>query len=123
MLSSLMAMTNNAFWKLPFWGLLTVTVWLSLVPVDQLPSAFNFWDKAQHALGFAALALTGLLSYPRQIRLLIPSLVLLGLGIEYAQYLTGWRQGDWADWLADCVGLAIGSLIWKAVTSIIQTQR
>lgn len=100
-----------------------VTVWLSLVPVDQVPSAFNFWDKAQHALGFAALAFTGLLSYPRHFRRLIPSLILLGLGIEYAQYLTGWRQGDWADWLADCVGLAIASLICKAATSVIPPQR
>ncbi len=116
-------MTNNAFWKLSFWGLLTVTVWLSLVPVDQRPSAFNFWDKAQHALGFAVLAFTGLLSYPRHLRLLILGLVLLGLGIEYAQYLSGWRQGDWADWLADCVGLAIGSMVWKAATSIIKKQR
>ncbi len=38
---------------------------------------------------------------------------MLGVGIEYAQHLTGWRQGDWADWLADCVGVAIASVIWK----------
>jgi hypothetical protein len=116
-----MAMTSNAFWKLSFWGGLTVTVWLSLVPVDQLPSAFNFWDKAQHALGFAALAFTGLLGYPRHLRVLLPGLMLLGLGIEYAQYLTGWRQGDWADWLADCAGIALGCLIWKTVTSVLKT--
>jgi VanZ family protein len=89
------------------------THWLSLIPIDQVPSAFNFWDKAQHALGFAALALTGLLSYPNHLGRLLLGLVLLGVGIEYAQHLSGWRQGDLADWLADCVGVALGSLTWN----------
>ena len=96
-----------------FWLLLLATLWLSLIPVDQVPSAFNFWDKAQHAFGFMALAFTGLLSYPSRVRHVLLGLVLLGVGIEFAQHLTGWRQGDWADWVADCVGLSIGNLIWN----------
>jgi VanZ family protein len=100
-------------WKSCFWLLLLGTLWLSLVPVDQIPSAFSFWDKAQHALGFAVLAFTGLLSYPGHRRQLLLGLVLFGVGIEYAQHLTGWREGDWADWFADCVGLTLGSVSWK----------
>lgn len=99
-------------WKSFFWALALGTLWLSLVPVDQIPSAFSFWDKAQHALGFAALAMTGLLAYPHRSRQLLLGLVLFGIGIEYAQHLTGWRHGDWADWLADCFGVLIGSAIW-----------
>jgi VanZ family protein len=41
-------------------------------------------------------------------------LVLLGAGIELAQWLTGWRQGDWQDWIADCVGLVMGGLAFDA---------
>jgi hypothetical protein len=46
--SFLTAMTINLFWRLSFWLLVLATLWLSLIPVDQVPSAFSFWDKAQH---------------------------------------------------------------------------
>lgn len=95
-------------WRAAFWALVVVTLWLSLVPVDQLPTEFHFWDKAQHALGFAALAVLGRMAYPAHLGALVFGLVLFGAGIECAQWLTGWRQGDWADLLADCIGLAAG---------------
>lgn len=106
----------RALWPWLFWTLLIATLWLSLIPSDRVPSAFHFWDKAQHALGFAGLAFFGLLAYSGRTKTLVFGLVLLGAGIEWAQWLTGWRQGDWADWLADCVGLGVGSLIWYAVS-------
>ena len=106
----------RALWPWLFWSLLIATLWLSLIPSDQVPSAFHFWDKAQHALGFAVLAFFGLLSYSGRIKTLVFGLILLGAGIECAQWLTGWRQGDWADWIADFVGLGIGSLIWYLVS-------
>jgi len=106
-------MITALFWKLSFWLLVLVTLWLSLIPAVQVPSAFHFWDKAQHALGFAAQAFLGLLAYPVRIRLLMSGLALLGAGIECAQWMTGWRQGDLQDWVADCVGLVIGVLAWR----------
>jgi VanZ family protein len=101
------------FWKASFWILVLVTLWLSLVPAEQVPTAFQFWDKAQHALGFAALGFLGLMAYPGRMAALMWCLVLLGAGIEGAQWLTGWRHGDWQDWLADCVGLLIGAAAWR----------
>ena len=100
-----------------FWILLLTTLWLSLIPADQIPSEFHFWDKAQHALGFAALAFTSLLGYPGRVRLLMVGLMLFGAGIEFLQSLTGWRHGDWADWVADCVGLVMGALAWRLTPS------
>lgn len=103
--------------RLAFWSLIAFTVYLSLVPVQQLPQALHFWDKAQHALAFAALAATGQLAYPASIWRLGTGLALLGIGIELAQAASGWRQGDWLDWLADCVGLALGLAamrLWQA---------
>lgn len=104
---------TNLFWKSSFWLLILVTLWLSLVPADQVPSVLSFWDKAQHTLGFSALAFLGLLAYPGRIPTLMWSLVLFGMAIECTQELTGWRQGDWADWLADCVGLLMGGVAWR----------
>jgi VanZ family protein len=109
-------------WKASFWTLVLITLWLSLVPVEQVPSAFHFWDKAQHALGFAGLAWLGLMAYPKHIHRLLLGLMLLGAFIEVAQWLTGWRQGDWQDWVADCVGLVMGSAFWRFVAILRKQQ-
>jgi VanZ family protein len=98
--------------KFIFWILCGVVVVLSLLPADQLPPAtLDVWDKAQHALGFALLTTAGLMAYPRPSARLAGGLLLLGAGIELAQSLTTWRQGDGWDWLADAIGIAIVMLI------------
>lgn len=99
----------NMFCKASFWSLVALTVVMSLLPGEKIPSTLVFWDKAQHALGFAALAVFGLLAYPRALRRMVPGLLVLGLVIECAQAMTGWRQGDWMDWLADALGVVLGS--------------
>jgi len=106
------------FWKSSFWALVLATLWLSLVPVHHIPSAFSFWDKAQHALGFAGLAFLGLMAYPGRVAQVMSGLMLLGAGIEVMQGLTGWRQGDWQDWVADCVGLIIGGVTWRLLAAL-----
>ena len=114
MLRSLLNTTTvHWFWCVTFWLLVVVTLCMSLVPVVHVPSAFSFWDKAQHAVGFAALAFSGLLAYPGRIRFLMLGLVLFAVGIEFAQWLTGWRHGDWQDWVADCVGISLGYLVLR----------
>lgn len=97
------------FWKTAFWLLVVLTVVMSLIPVEQVPSTLVFWDKAQHALGFAALAVLGLLAYPKGGPHVLVGLLVLGVAIECAQALTGWRHGDWMDGLADAVGIAVGT--------------
>lgn len=107
-------MTRHAFWAL----LLAVAV-LSLMPTGYLPpQVFSLWDKAQHALAFAALAGLGLRAYPRHPWHLATGLLVFGGAIELAQAATGWRHGEWDDWLADAVGLAAGTaLAWHAPRS------
>ena len=98
------------FWRAAFWLAALAVLVLMLLPaehVQRLP--LNFWDKAQHALAFGVLTLLGLLAWPQQqdrLRLLV-GLVIYGGGIELAQHLTGWRHGDWADWVADSAGVAL----------------
>ena len=98
-----------------FWALVLCVTVLSLMPTAYLPpQVFSLWDKAQHALAFTALAALGLLAYPRQPWRLAIGLLAFGGAIELAQAATGWRYGEWADWLADAVGLAAGSaLAWR----------
>ncbi|MEO0002787.1 MAG: hypothetical protein RLZZ22_479 [Pseudomonadota bacterium] len=92
-----------------FWLLLLIVIGVTLSPVAYLPpQAFSLWDKAEHALAFAGLMTLGALAYPRRVGLLALSLLAFGGAIELAQAATGWRSGDWADWLADAVGLLAG---------------
>jgi len=96
-----------------FWLYLGAILLLTLLPVPYLKplSAVTFWDKAEHGLAFALLAWLALLVWPaRPLRLM---LILLAFGgaIELIQAATGWRSGEWADWLADGFGLALGWLL------------
>lgn len=111
----MMLRTDNGLWRAAFWVLVLATLWLSLMPVERLPVAFHFWDKAQHALGFSALAYFGLTGYARQERRVVLGLVVFGIAIEVMQHLSGWRYGDWLDWVADCIGVLIGYAAWRAV--------
>lgn len=99
--------------KTVFWLSVVGLAIASLVPVDMLPpQSFNVWDKAQHALGFAWLALFGLLSYPRQPTRMAFCLLAYGAAIELAQAATGWRYGEWPDLAADGAGILLGALAW-----------
>lgn len=89
-----------------FWTSVLGVCVMSLLPADRLPSlVFDWWDKAQHALGFAWLALWSRLAYPRWPRGALLGLLALGALIEVAQAVTGWRYGEVADWVADAVGV------------------
>jgi len=94
--------------KLLFWSVLLAVTVLSLIPVPLVPQAFNFWDKAQHALAFLGLTVLACWAYP-QLRWSSLLLALLGFGaaIEVAQGFTGWRYAEVADWLADLVGVVL----------------
>lgn len=100
--------------KVVFWTSLFAITLASLVPVTLLPpQALNLWDKAQHALGFAWLAACGLLAFPLRPLALVVGLVIWGGAIELMQAASGWRHGEWIDWLADVIGVALALLVWR----------
>ncbi len=99
---------------LGFWCSLAGLSISSLVPIEPLPpQAMNLWDKAQHALGFAWLALLGLIAYPRQAGKVVVGLIFWGGLIELMQLATAWRYGEWVDWLADAIGVVAVWLPWR----------
>ena len=102
--------------KAMFWLSLAVLTVASLVPVTLLPpQALNVWDKAQHALGFAWLAIWGLVAYPRLTVAVVAGLIVWGGAIELMQAATGWRYGEWIDWLADAIGVALALAAWRCL--------
>jgi VanZ family protein len=104
-------------WRIAFWLAVGAVAVGSLTPTPYLPpQAFDIWDKAQHAIAFALMAILGLRSYPSSPLIIALSLLGYGALIEIVQSLTGWRFGDWQDWLADSIGVAmvyLGWIFWK----------
>lgn len=101
-------MRKNPWWRIaPFWIFLLGVLTLSLLPGTQnLPS--TGWDKSNHALAFAVLYLLADLAYPRHVVRIFIALLLFGGLIEVLQSLTGYRFAEWADLLADAVGMVFG---------------
>ena len=94
-----------------FWLCFVALNALALSPAPYIPplEIFNWWDKAQHAIAFAALAVLAILAYPEASKLRI-AFLLIGQGvlIEVLQYFSGYRFGDWQDAVADGVGVLGG---------------
>ena len=89
-------------------GLILTTI-LLLMPSYAVPKAFDFYDKAQHGLMFAALTVAGLLAYPQRLKAVCLGLCVYGGLIEVLQStVTTTRHGDVVDWFADSVGIVVG---------------
>ena len=114
-------------WRFAFWLAVAAVAVGSLTPIPYLPpEAFDIWDKAQHAVAFAVMAGLGLLAYPASARNVLLGQLIYGALIEVLQSLTGWRVGDWQDWVADGIGLGmvyLGWILWKLLRSQGQISR
>ncbi len=99
-----------------------VAIWvLCLIPIPDTPlSQVNMIDKWTHFVMYGGFCMVIWVEYGRHhIRfnwprcvfwaLLMP-LVMGGL-IEIVQAYSGYRSGDWADFLSDAIGVALGQLI------------
>lgn len=97
-----------ALWLVPGWVLVAATIAVSLAPApDDAVPIIN--DKIAHVLIYAVLATWFAGIYERTRYPLIGGcLIVLGAGLEVAQGLSGYRTAEWADLLADAIGIATG---------------
>ena len=106
-----------AITKVGFWLTLIVLTYLFLVPPQYLvPDIFDWWDKLQHSLAFGVLTFLGLLAYCTnqiKVRRMVLALVSYGALIEILQSVSGWRYGEFRDWLADLLGIFIAVVIFR----------
>lgn len=100
-------------WRVLLLLLLVSVSVLALMPRPPVSIDFG-WDKLNHLLAFSALAFSAGLGFPapRMPRLAAP-LALLAYGglIELLQLRVPGRSGEWADLLADGLGIACGVLM------------
>lgn len=98
-------------WSAIGWGFVALVVYLSLM---RAPSEIGpkFFD-AGHLVAYAWLMLWfGQIHRPTNVRLAIGVLLcVLGIAIEFAQGLTGYRTFDHADMIMNALGVAVGLLL------------
>jgi VanZ family protein len=105
-----------------FWLCFAGLTVLALSPAPYLPplDIFNWWDKAQHAIGYGTLTASSLVAYPKFGKLRLAALLCLhGCVIEVLQYLSGYRYGDWQDAMADVAGVMIGLAFFEIVSKFL----
>jgi hypothetical protein len=99
---------KELFPKVLFFSALLSVMVLALLPVELLTlPAFNWWDKAQHALAFTVLSMLGFAAFPARLGRVALGMVFYGVAIELAQLAVGWRFGEWQDVLADITGVMV----------------
>ena len=103
--------------RLAFWICLAVVLTLALIPPSPYVPTL-WWDKANHALAFAVLAVLGSCSYPGRTSAVLLGLLGYGVLIELLQALTPYRTAEFADVLADAVGLVLGSQLVRLLQQL-----
>jgi VanZ family protein len=89
-----------------FWVLVVAVAWLALTP--RPPAVVQSgWDKLDHGLAFAALAVLARLAYGRAPAAWV-GLIAYGALIEIVQTRVPGRHGDLFDFIADLAGIAVG---------------
>ena len=105
----------NVRWRVLFWGCAAAILILSLLPaVPYMPT--TGWDKTNHVLGFAVLAVLGCRAYHAHVAMTLFGLLLYGGLIEVLQFFTPDRQAEWEDLIADGIGILAGyviTLLWR----------
>jgi len=106
---------GRACWRALLALLLLVISWLAFSPKP--PEGIDTgWDKANHLLAFATLAVVSALSLTgarreRKVGKVVLGLLAYGIFIELVQTQVPGRSAEAADVLADMVGVALGLLL------------
>ncbi len=99
-------MSYRAVWLALGWLWVVSAFYLSLMPQ---PYVFKFSDKLNHAMAYALLMLWFCQHYVGRARFkLLLWLVFMGVLIEFLQGLTGYRYFEFADMLANSIGVLLG---------------
>lgn len=102
--------------KIAFWIACIVFGFLCLIPAAYLSSGlFDWWDKAQHVFAFFWLSSMGIFAHQKSVGKVVIGLLIYGGLIEVLQWLTGWRSGEFADWVADGIGILIGGTLMNVL--------
>ena len=114
-------LTYQKLWLSIGWLLIALIVYLSLTPHPFDPVHFNNSDKVGHLLAYGTLMawFSQIYRHANQQIKIAMALIGLGIGMEFLQGMTHYRTFDYADMLANSLGVLIGWAV--ARTSLSQT--
>lgn len=96
-----------------FLAAVSVILYLTLAPNEDVPGSGMVWDKAAHAIAYGLLTLIGLFMSTHRRWLVVLAVWCLGIGVEIAQSVMALgRQGDWHDAAANSIGIALAFALW-----------
>jgi VanZ family protein len=113
--------SRETVWRRAFAAALVVVLVLALLP-PRIPMPSTGWDKVNHVLVFAGLAVLGCRSYAGRAVLVLSGLLAYGGAIELLQSLTGYRTAEWLDLAADGAGASLGWLLTYARARVIRVR-
>jgi VanZ family protein len=95
-----------------------VVLYLALSP--RPPQSLDLgWDKLNHLAAFACMTVSAALGWGAVWRWWVTGLIAFGGLIEILQSFTPNRSAEWADWMTDGVGIAIGVLVWRLLMRVV----
>lgn len=96
-------------WLILGWLWIVCVFYLSLMPHPPEPVVFSGADKLEHALAYVLLMWWFCQLYFGSLRiLLVAAFMAMGVLIEILQGMGGYRYFEFADMLADAVGVMLG---------------
>ena len=97
------------FWLAAGLALVALIVWGSLTPhPPDVDIAIPDFDKLEHFTAYLALTAWFIAAFPRRWLWVAIAFAVLGGVVEILQGYTD-RDPEWTDWLADCIGVAVGA--------------
>jgi hypothetical protein len=99
-------------------GIAISTAALTLLPVERLPIPPDGSDKLHHAIAWAALVFPMSAARPARIPAIAFAGLAFGVLVEILQPYSG-RSSEFADIIADVVGIAIGCVVGRIFNSAI----
>ncbi|MEC9407950.1 MAG: VanZ family protein [Abyssibacter sp.] len=97
--------------RLVGWLLLLVVGVLSLINLAETPADDVLWDKLNHAIAYAVIAGWWAALLPGRRWKAAAIALVFGLAMEGVQGLLPYRAFEWADMLANGVGVLLGLLL------------
>lgn len=101
----------HAAWLASAWLMVGAIVYLSLARLD-IEMPVEQGDKIEHVVAYAALGFWFMQVYTRRASraVVAAALIVLGIGLEFLQGQTGYRHFDYADMIANTIGVLLGWL-------------
>lgn len=106
-------MIEHKHWAIGFWACAFAVLVLALAPDTDNVIPGTGWDKSNHVLAFAVLAVFGCRAYASRTLAILVGLVCYGVILEVLQAFTPYHFAQFNDVVGDVFGIVLGYAIHR----------